>query len=107
MKSERTRRDVKRNCDFHKDVGHIMDICVALKDEIERLIRSSNFKEFVDEQHAANREERPGQRSLKKVHEVLTIIGGSHLARESRNVRDQYAKDAKTLQLVQVQKIEE
>ena len=40
-----------------------MDRCVALKDEIEGLIRASHFKEFVDEQHAMYREERPRQQS--------------------------------------------
>ena len=85
MKSERTRRDIKRNYAFHKDVGHSTDRCVALKDEIKRLIRASHFKEFIDEQHAVNREERPRQQSSEKVHEVLIIIGGSYLARESHN----------------------
>ena len=49
MKGDRVRRDIKRNCTFHKDIGHTKDKCVALKDEIERLIRVSYFKEFVDE----------------------------------------------------------
>ena len=52
-------KDVKRNCAFHKDVGHTIDKCVGLKDEIKKLIRASHFKEFIDEQHVANREERP------------------------------------------------
>ena len=80
MKNERTRRDIKRNCAFHKDIGHTTDRCVALKDEIERLIRADHFKEFVDEQHAMHSEERPRQRSPEKVHEVLTIISRNHLA---------------------------
>ena len=42
-----------------------------------------------------------------KVHEVLTIIGGTYLAGESCNARDQYVKDAKTLPLVRGQKTEE
>ena len=49
MKRDRVRRDIKRNCTFHKNIGHTMDKCVALKDEIERLIRVGYFKEFVDE----------------------------------------------------------
>ena len=57
MKSEKTRRDIKRNCVFHKDIGHTTDRCVTLKDEIKRLIRADHFKEFVDEQHAMHREE--------------------------------------------------
>ena len=59
MKIERTRRDIKRNCAFHKDVGYTTDRCVAIKDEIERLIRAGHFKEFVDEQHITHREEQP------------------------------------------------
>ena len=35
---------------------------------------------------------------------MLTIIGGSHLAEKSCNAWDQYAKDAKVLPLVRIQK---
>ena len=49
MKSERTQNDIKRNCVFHKDIGHTKNKCVALKDEIKRLIRVGHSKEFVDE----------------------------------------------------------
>ena len=59
MKSDRSRRDVKKNCVFHKDIGHNIERCMALRDEIERLLREGHFKEFVDEPQAANREERP------------------------------------------------
>ena len=78
-----------------------------MKDEIERLIRADHFKEFVDEPQAVNRQERPQQWSPKKVHKVLTIIGGSYLVGKSHNVRDQYAKNAKALPLVRVQKTKE
>ena len=57
MKSERTRREIKRNCTFHKDVGHTMDRCITLKEETKRLIRAGHFKEFVDQQHTMNRKE--------------------------------------------------
>ena len=40
------------------------------------------------------------------VHEVLTIIGGLHLAKESHHARDKYAKDAKSPPLEQVHKTE-
>ena len=57
MKGDRFRRDIKRNYAFHKDIGHTTDKYVVLKDEMERLIKASYFKEFVDEPQAANREE--------------------------------------------------
>ena len=96
MKGDRVRRDIKRNCAFHKDIGHTTDKCVALKDEIERLIRVVYyFKEFIDEPQVANREERPQQQSPEKVCEVLTIIGGLHMIKESHHARDQYTNEAK------------
>ena len=49
MKSDRLRRDVKKNCAFHKDIGHNTERCVARRDKIERLIRAGHFKEFLDE----------------------------------------------------------
>ena len=93
MKGDRVRRDIKRNCTFHKDIRHIRDKSVALKDEIKRFIRAGHFKEFVDEPQVANWEERPQQQSPERVREVLTIIGGLHLAKESHHARDKYAND--------------
>ena len=95
MKRDIVRRDIKRNCAFHKDIRHTTDKCVALKDEINRLIRVGYFKEFVDELQAVNWEEQPRQRSPEKVHKVQTIIGRLHLAKESHHAREKYAKDAK------------
>ena len=66
MKGDRVRKDIKRNCTFHKDIGHTMDKCVALKDEIEMLIRVGYLKEFIDEPQAVNREERPSTRKPEK-----------------------------------------
>ena len=87
MKGGRSQRNIKRSCAFHKDIGHNTESCVALKDEIEKLIRVGNFKEFIDEPHTVNKEERPQQRSPEKIREVLTIISGSHLARESHSAQ--------------------
>ena len=69
---------------------------MALKDEIERPIRACHFTEFVDKPQTANREERPQQQNPEKVRDVLTTIGGYHLAGESRSARGNYAKNAKT-----------
>ena len=95
MKGDKVYKDIKRNCTFHKDIRHTTDNCVDLKDEIERLIMESYFKEFIDEPQVVNRKEQPRQQSLEKVYEVLTIIGGLHLAKESHHACDKYANDAK------------
>ena len=44
MKRDRVHKDIKRNCAFYKDIGHITDRCVALKDEIERFIKDMPFQ---------------------------------------------------------------
>ena len=54
MKGDRVHRDIKKNYAFQKDIGHTTDKCMALKDEIERLIRTRYFKEFKDEPQATN-----------------------------------------------------
>ena len=36
IRGNRSRRDVRKNCAFHKGIGHNMVKCNALRDEIER-----------------------------------------------------------------------
>ena len=97
MKGDRSQRDVKRNYALHIDIRHNTKRCVALKDEIERLIKAGHFKEFIDEPHMANKEEQPQQRSPEKIKEVLTIFGRSHLAGESHSALDKYTRKLKLL----------
>ena len=95
VQGDRFHRDIKRNYAFHKDIGHTTNKCVALKDKIKRFIRASYFKEFMDDPQVANQEERPRQRSLEKVREVLTIISGLYLAKQSHHAREKYANNTK------------
>ena len=61
IKNDRSGRDIKKNYAFHKDIGHNIERCMALKDEIEILIRVGYFKEFLDEPQVANKEKRHKQ----------------------------------------------
>ena len=38
MREDRLKRNHNKYCRFHRDVGHTMEECIALKDEIEKLI---------------------------------------------------------------------
>ena len=97
IKSNRLRRDVKKSCAFNIDIGHNTERCITLKDEIERLIRAGYFKEFLDnEPQVANRNERPRQRSLEQVKEVLIIFGGPYVVGDSRSARGKYTKEARS-----------
>ena len=70
-------------------------------------MRAWHFKEFMDEPQTENGEEQPRQRSPDKIKEVLTIIGGSHVAGESHSTRDRCRKEAKTPSQIHVHRIEE
>ena len=59
IRNDRSCRDVRKNCAFHKDIGHNTKKCIALRDEIERLIRAGHFKEFLENKpQVANKNER-------------------------------------------------
>ena len=61
-RGNRSRRDTRKSCAYHKDIGHNIIKCNALRDEIERLIRVGHFKEFLeDELQVTDRNERPRQ----------------------------------------------
>ena len=69
------RRDVKKNCDYHKDIGHNMVKCNTLRDEIERLIRVGHFREFLENEHQdVVTNELSRQRSPQRIRKVLTIF---------------------------------
>ena len=48
IEGNKLRRDVRKNCAYHKDIGHNTVKCNALRDEIERLIKAGNFREFLE-----------------------------------------------------------
>ncbi|XP_024027266.1 uncharacterized protein LOC112093317 [Morus notabilis] len=54
MKSDPSRRNQKKFCRFHGDVGHHTNDCADLKDEIERLIREGRLQEFRAERRIRN-----------------------------------------------------
>ena len=48
MRGNRSKRDVRKNCAYHKDIGNNTVKCNELRDEIERLIRVGHFKELLE-----------------------------------------------------------
>ena len=97
IKSDRSCRDIRKNCAYKKNIGHNTEKCNILKDEIERLIRARHFRVFLEnKRRVTNTNERPRQRSPKRIREVLMICGEPHIARESRGAWDRYAKEARS-----------
>ena len=107
-REDRSRRYVRKNYTYHKDIGHNTVKCNDLMNEMERLIRTRHFNEFMEnEPQVAVINERLRQRSLERIRKVLKIFRGLHVARESRNACDRYAKEERNAPLTHVHRIDE
>ena len=47
MRSDPTKRDNTRYCEFHRDHGHRTDDCIQLRKEIEYLIRRGYLRRYI------------------------------------------------------------
>ena len=47
MKTDPTKRDMTKYCDFHRDHGHQTDDCIQLKKEIEFLIERGHLRRYM------------------------------------------------------------
>jgi hypothetical protein len=94
-------------CRFHRDHGHLTENCMALKEQVETLIRQGKLQKYVGlppntrppkvqgpKEQTENR--RPGP-----VGEIRTIIGGFASGRTSRASRKAYARQVHNILVVQ------
>ena len=51
MRSDRSRHDPEKRCNFHNDIGHATEDCFSLKNTIESLVRKGAIKQFVKKNH--------------------------------------------------------
>ena len=47
MQGDRSKRNQNKYYQYHRDVGHMMELCIAFKDEIEKLIREGYLQNYV------------------------------------------------------------
>ncbi|KAM6546211.1 hypothetical protein CsatB_026947 [Cannabis sativa] len=80
-------------------------------DEIEELIRRGKFDKYKknEEGHprADDKEENQNASGLRTPRNILTIIGGPHIAGDSRKSQERYAKEAKEKPLTNVNNLSE
>ncbi|CAN8323919.1 unnamed protein product [Cochlearia groenlandica] len=101
MKMESGRRDTRKGCPFHSDHGHHTEDCVALRMQVNDLIKRRHLKEFLsDKARNLPSSHNVGQESAgekpefpPKQDRVVNVISGgsdvsgiSHLATK-RNTR--------------------
>ncbi|XP_024023058.1 uncharacterized protein LOC112092091 [Morus notabilis] len=106
MKSDPSRRNQKKFCRFHGDVGHHTNDFADLKDEIERVIREGRLQEFRAERRPRNdghggqndgrrREENQRPEDREPVNVIQTILGGPYIGGDSRRSQKDYAHEAR------------
>uniref|UniRef100_A0A2N9IAH4 Uncharacterized protein n=1 Tax=Fagus sylvatica TaxID=28930 RepID=A0A2N9IAH4_FAGSY len=83
IRSDPNSRPKNLYCRFHRDHGHLTEDCVALKEQVETLIRQGKLQ-------------KPGL-----VGEIRTIIGGPASGGTSRASRKAYARQVHNIMVVQ------
>ncbi|KAM6543742.1 hypothetical protein CsatB_008189 [Cannabis sativa] len=111
IRGNRDRRDPKKFCKYHKDIGHTTLECWVLQDEIEELIRRGKFDKYKrsEESHpqADDKGENQNASGSRTPRNILTIIGGPHIAGDSRKSQERYAREAKEKPLTNVNNLGE
>uniref|UniRef100_A0A2N9I4E8 RNA-directed DNA polymerase n=1 Tax=Fagus sylvatica TaxID=28930 RepID=A0A2N9I4E8_FAGSY len=92
---------------FHRDHGHLTDECVALKEQIETLIRQGKLQKYVSRPTNTRPSKPPAQREQAEhnrpgpVGEIRTIVGGPASGGTSRASRKAYARQVHNIMVIQ------
>ncbi|XP_024019650.1 uncharacterized protein LOC112091084 [Morus notabilis] len=106
MRTDPSRRNQKKFCRFHGDVGHHTNDCADLKDEIDRVIHEGRLHEFKAERRPRNdghgrqndgrrREENQRPEDREPVSVIQTVLGGPYIGGDSRRSQKDYAHEAR------------
>ncbi|XP_024026717.1 uncharacterized protein LOC112093116 [Morus notabilis] len=106
MKSDPSRRNQKKFCRFHGDVGHHTNDCADLKDEIERVIREGRLQEFRAERRPRNdshggqndgrrREKNQRPEDREPVGVIRIVLGDPYIGGDSMRSQKDYDHEAR------------
>uniref|UniRef100_A0A2N9FYE4 Reverse transcriptase n=1 Tax=Fagus sylvatica TaxID=28930 RepID=A0A2N9FYE4_FAGSY len=107
IRSDPNSRPKNLYCRFHRDHGHLTEECVALKEQIETLIRQGKLQKYVNRPTNTRPAKPPVQREQAEpnrpgpVGEIRTIVGGPASGGTSRASRKAYARQVHNIMVVQ------
>lgn len=101
LRTDPEKRDKSLFCRFHKDIGHDIDDCRQLKDEIEFLIRRGCLNRYTkdggrddEDRRSDQRDQDDRRRNTQPRGPVINMIfGGPTAAGTSSNSRKAYARE--------------
>ena len=113
MRSDPTKRDNTRYCEFHRDYGHRTNDCIQLRKEIEYLIRRGYLRRFISSEGHAQSQPRaqqpppPPQQATTQhqqpLGEIHVISGGFAGGGESSSARKAHLRGIRSGEVMEVQ----
>ena len=110
MRSDPTKRDNTKYCEFHRDHGHQTDDCRQLRKEIEYLIRCGYLRHFVESEGQVQAQLPPPPRQTTIQHqqplgEIHVISGGFAGGGESSFARKAHLCSIRSGEVMEVQAV--
>ena len=110
MRSDPTKRDNTKYCEFHRDHGHRTNDCIQLRKEIEYLIRRGYLRRFVASEGQDQAQQPPPPRQTTTRHqqplgEIHVISGGFAGGGESSSTRKAHLRSIQSGEVMEVQAV--
>ena len=110
MRSDPTKRDNTRYCEFHRDHGHRTDDCIQLKKEIEYLIRRGYRRRYIAFEGQDQAQPPPPRQPTTAQHQqplgkIHVISGGFTGGGESSSARKAHLCSIKLGEVLEVQAV--
>ena len=109
MRTNPTKRDNTKNCEFHRDHGHRTDDCIQLRKEIEYLIRRGYLRRYIASE-GQDQVQPPPPRQQTTQHqqplgEIHMISGGFAGGGESSSARKAHLRSIRSGEVMEVQAV--
>ena len=110
MKTDPTKIDMTKYCDFHKDHGNQTDDCIQLKKEIKFLIQRGHLRRYVAPEDRNRAPPPPPRQPALTQHqqplgEIHVIFGGFVGGGESSSARKAHLRSLKSRETLEVQAV--
>ena len=109
MRSDPTKRDNTRYCEFHRDHGHRTDDCIQLRKEKEYLIRRGHLRCFVASKGQSQAQPPPPRQTTTQhqqpLGEIHVISGGFAEGGESSSARKAHLRSIRSGEVMEVQAV--
>ena len=107
MKTDPTKRDLTKYCEFHRDHGHRTDDCIQLRKEIEYLIQRGHLRRFVasegrDQASPLSPRQLVPTQHQQPLGEIHVISKGFAGGEESSSARKAYLRSIRTGEMLEI-----